>query len=157
MSLVARRRAGGCGGAWFQQSNRAMNSPALIRVLFVVAAVYDGVIGAAFLTRGARLFELSGVVPPNHPGYVQFPAALLLVFALMFARVAINPAANRQLIPYGMLLKISYCGVVCFHWFTAGLPWIWKPFCIADVAFLVLFAWAYVVLGGVGGRQPRPA
>jgi hypothetical protein len=116
-------------------------------VLFYVAAVYDAVLGVAFLTAAPALFEWVGVTPPNHFGYVHFPAALLIVFALMFVAIARQPAVNRSLIPYGILLKVSYCAVVFYHWLTAGIPYIWKPFAIADLAFLVLFAWAYLDLG----------
>ena len=73
--------------------------------------------------------------------------ALLIVFAVMFMAIAVNPVKNRNLISYGILLKLSYCGVVLFHWFTAGLPGMWKPFCVADLIFLLLFAWAWTVLG----------
>jgi hypothetical protein len=66
----------------------------------------------------------------------EFPAALLIVFALMFLAVARNPVANRNLIPYGMLLKVSYCGVIFFHWFASGMPDMWKPFAVADLVFL---------------------
>ncbi len=118
----------------------------MIVLLFVVAAAYDGLLGLIGLFWSDRLFAFYGVMPPNHPGYAQFPAALLIVFALMFVAVARNPAQNRSLIPYGMLLKLSFCGVVFFHWFTAGIPDMWKPFAIADAAFFALFAWAYVRL-----------
>ena len=114
--------------------------------LFIVAALYDGVLGIAFLLRAESLFQRFQVTPPNHFGYVHFPAALLIIFALMFAAVAKNPEGNRKLIPYGMLLKISYCSVVGYHWFTAGLPGIWKPFVFFDIVFLGLFAWAYASL-----------
>jgi len=114
-----------------------------VSLLFVVAALYDGLLGLLFLFAGASAFQWFGVTPPNHWGYLQFPAALLIVFAIMFAMVAKNPVANRNLIPYGMLLKVSYCGVVFFHWFTAGIPDMWKPFAFGDFAFLVLFVWAY--------------
>jgi hypothetical protein len=76
-------------------------------------------------------------------GYVQFPAALLLIFALMFLAIARDPVGRRHLIPYGILLKVSYCGVVFFHWFTAGVPYMWKPFAVIDIVFLALFGWAY--------------
>jgi hypothetical protein len=92
---------------------------------------------------GPALFERFQVTPPNHFGYIQFPAALLIVFALMYAAVARRPITNRNLIPYGMLLKVSYCGVAFYHWFAAGIPWIWKPFAILDLIFLVAFLWAY--------------
>lgn len=115
-------------------------------LLFAVAALYDGVLGLIALFAGGALFRWFGVTPPNHPGYVQFPGALLIVFALMFAAVARDPARNRGLIPYGMLLKVSYCGVIFFHWFTSGLPDMWKPFAITDAVFLALFVWAYASL-----------
>lgn len=115
-------------------------------VLFAIAAVFDGVLGLIGLFGTPWLFRTFGVTPPNHLGYAQFPAALLIVFALMFVAVARNPAANRNLIPYGMLLKLSYCGVVFYHWAGAGLPAMWKPFAIVDLVFLLLFAWAYTRL-----------
>jgi hypothetical protein len=68
------------------------------------------------------------------------------VFAVMFMAIALNPVKNRNLMPYGSLLKLSYCGVVMFHWFTAGLPGMCKPFCMADLIFVILFAWAWKVL-----------
>ena len=123
-----------------------MRTKRAIPVLFIVAAIYDGLLGAAFLFASGTLFQWFGVTPPNHPGYVQFPAALLIVFAVMFIAIAMNPAGNRNLIPYGILLKLSYCGVVLFHWLTGGIPGMWKPFCLFDFVFLILFAWAWTVL-----------
>lgn len=117
-----------------------------IKALFIVSAIYDGLLGVAFLFASGSLFQWFGVMPPNHPGYVQFPAALLIVFAVMFMAIAMQPIRNRNLIPYGILLKVSYCGVVMFHWLTAGLPRMWKPFCIADLIFLALFACAWTSL-----------
>ncbi len=130
-----------------------MKNKPMITVLFVIAALYDGSLGIAFLVVGGGIFQWFGVPPPNHPGYVQFPAALLVVFALMFLAVARNPVKNRGLIPYGMLLKVSYCGVVFFHWFTSGIPGMWKPFAIFDLVFFFLFAWAYVALQDRTGDQ----
>ena len=128
-----------------------MNRHRSVSVLFYLAALYDGVLGAAFLVASPALFEWVGVTPPNHFGYVHFPAALLIVFALMFVVIARNPVANLGLVPYGILLKVSYCAVVFYHWLTAGVPFIWKPFAVADLVFLVLFVWAYSVLKP--GRQ----
>ena len=116
------------------------------KALFNVAALYDGVLGAAFLAAAPTVFRAFGVAPPNHWGYVQFAGALLLVFALMFARIAADPRTHRGLIDYGILLKIAYCGVVGAHWLTGGVPFMWKPFWVADFMFLVLFAAARVSL-----------
>jgi hypothetical protein len=118
-----------------------------IKLLFIIAALYDGILGIIFLFASGRVFEACGVTPPNHPGYVEFPAALLLIFAIMFAVIARDPASNRRLIPYGILLKISYCGIVFFHWLNGGIPGMWTPFAIFDLAFLILFALAFASLG----------
>jgi len=122
-------------------------------ILFIVAALYDGLLGIAFLCSADTLFQRLMVTPPNHFGYVHFPAALLLVFALMYLAIARNPQANRNLIPYGMLLKVSYCSVTGYHWFTAGLPFMWKPFIFYDLIFLALFAWAYASLRDPKNKQ----
>ena len=120
-----------------------MKTTAWLRGLFVTAAAYDGILGILFLVAPARLFAYFDVAPPNHLGYVKFPAALLVVFALMFAAIARRPFENRNLIPYGILLKVSYCSVAFGYWFTQDIPGMWKPFAVFDLAFGVLFYLAY--------------
>jgi len=114
-----------------------------IQALFVIAAAYDGLLGLVFLFASDAPFRWFGVTPPNHPGYVQFPAALLLIFAVMFLTIAGAPAKNAGLIPYGILLKASYCGVILYHRLGAGLPDMWMPFCAIDLAFFGLFLLAW--------------
>jgi len=130
-----------------------MQRNAAIRLLFVLAAAYDGVLGLLFLLSPDAVFQWFHVTPPNHMGYMQFPAALLIVFALMFIEISRDPFAKRNLIVYGILLKVSYSGVVFFHWLTAGIPDMWKPFAVFDILFLVLFAWAYRSLGRNAGAS----
>jgi hypothetical protein len=115
--------------------------------LFLVAALYDGLLGLAFLAAANWIFQSAQVTPPNHVGYVQFPGAILMVFGLMFAAIARRPRENRNLIPYGILLKVSYCGVAGYHWLVGGIPALWKPFVVIDLVFLVLFLLAYRSLG----------
>jgi len=117
-----------------------------ISVLFVVAALYDGLLGLAFLCGADAVFKWAQVTPPNHLGYVQFPAALLIVFAIMFLAIARKPRENRRLISYGMMLKVSYAGVVVYHWSASGIPNLWKPFAVFDMVFFALFALAYLSL-----------
>ncbi len=117
-----------------------------ISVLFLVGAAYDGILGLAFLLFPLVVFTMFHVTPPNHVGYVQFPAALLIVFSLMFVNIARSPARNRNLIPYGILLKVSYCAVVFWHWFIEGIPYMWKPFAVLDACFAISFLWAYIAM-----------
>lgn len=114
-----------------------------VTLLFFLAAAYDGILGILFLMSPMYIFERFEVIPPNHAGYVQFPAMLLIVFTILFINIARNPIANRNLILYGILLKVSYCSVVFFYWFTSGIPVIWKPFAVFDLIFIVLFALAW--------------
>jgi hypothetical protein len=126
-----------------------------ISLLFWIAAWYDGVLGLAFFFAPTYVFERFDVTPPNHVGYVQFPAALLLMFAIMFARIALDPAANRSLIFYGVWLKASYSGLAFWYWLSTDIPVIWKPFAIIDLVMGVLFVWAYVALSKPKKRPAR--
>lgn len=123
-----------------------MKSSLAIRLLFLVAAAYDGLFGAAFLVIPDKIFEWYQVSPPNHFSYIQFPSALLLIFAIMFLAIAINPQRNRNLIPYGMLLKVSYCAIAFTYWIIRDIPAMWKPFAIIDSIFLILFIAAWFTL-----------
>jgi hypothetical protein len=119
----------------------------VLRVFFVIAGLYDGLLGAAFLLFPGRLFTLFDVTPPNHMGYVQFSALLLIVFAAMLFRIATNPVRHRELILYGCALKVSYCGVVFWYELSEGIPNMWMPFAWADLVFLVLFGLIWKNLG----------
>ncbi len=112
---------------------------ALVKILFFVAALYDGLLGLAFLFFAPAIFHTFGVTPPNHFGYVYFPALLLIIFAAMFLHVARDPVRNRDLIWYGVALKASYSGVVFWYQFHGGIPSLWLPFAWIDLLFLVLF------------------
>lgn len=130
-----------------------MKIPKWIPVLFLVAALYDGILGLVFLLAPLHPFQLYEVTPPNHLGYVRFPAALLLVFGLMFLAVARSPVRNRNLIPYGVLLKVCYCGVAGWYWATSVIPGMWKPFVVVDVIMGVLFLWAYTTIPARQGEN----
>jgi len=117
-----------------------------VQVLFALTGAYDLVLGLAFLFFGRRLFEATGTPPPNHDGYVQFGALLLATFGVMFFAVAADPRGNRNLIPYGVMLKASYVGVVGFYWATGGIPSMFTPFAVIDALMLALFVAAYLAL-----------
>jgi hypothetical protein len=123
------------------------------RAVLALMAIYDGVLGIAFLIAGPRIFDSFGITHPNHWGYVHFIAALLIIFALMFLAASANPRGNRNLLPYCILLKFAYSGVVAYHWFIAdGLPWLWKPFAFIDIGMALILLWLYVVLGRAAAR-----
>ena len=101
-----------------------------IKLLYAGAGLYDGILGLAFLFFGRQLFEAFEVTPPNHYGYVQFPALLLIIFAVMFFQIAITIRHPRSFIalrisavirwrwPSGRLRPMlrSSCWPVCTSW-----------------------------------------
>ena len=122
--------------------------------LFVVAALYDGILGLTFFLFWSWPYRLFEVTPPNHPGYVQFPALLLVVFAAMFYRISRDPVAHRDLIAYGIGLKVAYISLVFGYQLTTGVPAMWIPWAWIDLVFLVLFAAARTAPSPDQNRKP---
>ena len=120
-----------------------MNSVNLSSLVFATSGIYDSVLGVAFLFFPQFAFNLFQVTFPNHLAYVQFPATLLIIFAVMFFTIARDPEGNISFMPYGIMLKVAYSGLVFWYWLFADIPVIWKPFAIADLLFIVAFSWCY--------------
>lgn len=110
-----------------------------IKIVMAASGIYDGLLGLAFLLAPTMVFRLTGVTPPNHWGYVQFPALVLLIFGAMFLLIAADPVARREQILYGMALKGSYFSLVFWYQLHGGIPALWIPFAWADVVFFLLF------------------
>lgn len=123
-----------------------MKSLLPLRVLYSVAFLYDGLLGLAFIAAGPQLFQLAGITPPNHWGYVHFAAGTLVIFGWMFLQIARDPLANRGLVIYGVLLKACYVATVLWSELQGGIPMLWKWFAAFDLLFLVLFLWSWARL-----------
>ncbi len=118
-----------------------------LKPFFIVAGLYDVILAIAFFLFAEKIFQAFSVTLPNHMAYLKFPALLLLIFAAMFFRVASDPVKHRELIFYGIGLKIAYCGTVFGYELTEGIPFIWIPWAWADLIFLILFVFAWKVTG----------
>jgi len=114
-----------------------------IKATFALSAAYDGILALAFLFFGPAIYDYFGIERPNHMGYLHFPALLLIVFAVMYWRIASDPGRFRDLIPYGIGLKVAYFAVVFYHRVTGGIPDLWIPFAWIDLVFSVLFLLAW--------------
>jgi hypothetical protein len=123
-----------------------MKSLLPVRVLYAVAALYEGLLGLTFIVAAPQVFQLVGITPPNHFGYVHFPAGILVIFGFMFLQIARRPVENHGLVLYGFLLKFCYVATVGWHWYFGDVPAIWKWFAGADALFALLFLWSMVVL-----------
>lgn len=127
-----------------------------IKPMFIVAGLYDGILGIAFLFFPMGIFEAYHVTPPNHVGYVQFPALLLIIFAAMFFRIASDPVRQRELIPYGVALKLAYSGLVFGHQLAGGIPSMWMLWAWADLVFMLLFIAAWNETAKTRSVKARP-
>jgi hypothetical protein len=127
---------------------------ATVRLLFVIAGLYDFVIGLTFLFFGSQLFESAGVPQPKHWAYIQFGSLMLMIFGTMFLAIAYDPVGKRNLIPYGLLLKLSYVGLATYWWMATDIPMLFKPFAVIDTVMFVLFWMAYTRKPANGAALP---
>jgi hypothetical protein len=125
------------------RGDRTMTTRAFNQRLFQVAALYHGLLGALFFVAPTWPFQYFNIAEPNHPVYVQFPAALFVIFAAMFQKIAREPAQYRHLIPYGIALKAASCVLSFWYWLNPGIPGIWKVFAVIDLVMGLLFLRAY--------------
>ena len=123
-----------------------MEIPKWVKPFYIFSALYDGVLGFSFLIAPIAIFNAVQISPPNHIGYIQFPAFFLVIFAYMLFNIAKDPIANKNLIIYAILIKLSYCLVVFPHWMMGNMPWVWVPFAFFDLAFMVVFIISYKAL-----------
>jgi hypothetical protein len=128
-----------------------MKSLLAVRILYALAAAYDGLLGLAFIFAGPQIYSFFGITPPNHWGYVHFGAGILVIFGWMFLEIARRPLESRNLIPYGILLKVCYVATVGWYWGHGDVPAMWKYFLAADSVFMVLF------LLSLSAVRPTPA
>jgi hypothetical protein len=120
--------------------------------LFVVAGIYDFVLGLVYLLAYKPIYERLGIALPNHPGYVQLNAIFIVIFGLGFLLVARSPERNRDIIKLGVLLKLAYSGLVLTYYFLGNMPAMWVLWAVADLLFLLAFLAALRVLPAAAGQ-----
>ena len=115
----------------------------LARLFFGFSALYDLVLGVAFLLFWREIYRLGNVTLPGHPIYIQFPSLLMMIVAVMFFRVAQNPRESRELMLYGAALKASFVGLIFWHTFQHTVPPFWFTFGCLDSVLLAGFLAAW--------------
>jgi hypothetical protein len=113
--------------------------PSWVRPLFVIAALYDLVLGLVFTFAFRGIYSRFGIALPNHDAYVQLPGMLIAIFGLGFWFVAQDPVRQRTIIVLGVLLKLAFSGVVFYHRLFHSIPDMWVPFAVIDLLFMVGF------------------
>ncbi|MCJ7712294.1 MAG: hypothetical protein MUQ32_15855 [Chloroflexi bacterium] len=112
------------------------------RLFFLVAAVYDIVLGIAFFFFATRIFEWLGMAAPPHISYFQLPAVFVFVQGVSYLFVWADPLRNLGLVKVGVLYKAGYAGLAAYYLVTDQIPAVFFAwFGLFDLLFLIGFVW----------------
>lgn len=131
------------------------------RGLFLVAAIYDLVLGVAFTFFHKPAFELLDVTPPEG-GYIQLLGSFLFVIGVAYYLIWRGDLArNRDMIFVGTLYKLAYASIALVFWAIGDIPHVafGAVFGLADLIFFVLMleCWLYLGREKAGGETQAVA
>ena len=112
-----------------------------VRPALLLSAVYDGVIGLAFLLFADPIFRALGIENAADPVYVQLAAGLIAILGLGFFLAWREPVLNRDLVLLGAVFKAFYIALAAYALVRGEVPHpVFLVFAAVDVLFLVVFA-----------------
>lgn len=108
---------------------------------FLVAALYDAILGALFFFFYNPLFHAFGIALPNNTSYIHITTAYIFVQGLSYWFVSRAPERNVDIVKVGIVYKAIFAGLA-FYYLAIGqlLSWVFVIFAILDLIFLVVFA-----------------
>ena len=110
------------------------------RILFLIAALYDFILGFVFFAFMGFFFEDIFKLPlPNYPAFFQAAAAFVFAMGVGFYFVYRNMYRNIDIVKLGIIFKLVYTGLAFYHVFFQGMPLIFALFGILDLVFIVFF------------------
>ena len=108
--------------------------------LFLVAAIYDLILGLVFTFIPKSAFNLIGIPDkaPDFVGYLSLIGAYLLIIGIAYILIYRgNLKKNIDLILIGLLYKFAYCSIVFYYFMIGDLP---------HIIFLVLFGFIDLIM-----------
>jgi len=110
------------------------------RTFFLVAAVYDLALGAAFLIAGESILEAIGMALPPHIAYIQLSAVFVFIQGLSYWLAYRDPLGNKGIVRVGVAYKAAYVGLTAYYLVIGQLPSVFfVPWAVFDLLFLVGF------------------
>lgn len=110
------------------------------RVLFVVAAAYDVLLGIGFFFLHGPIFTALAIPLPSNTSYIHITAAFVFVQGVGYWLVSRDLARNHDLVRLGVIYKGIYVAVALYEVALGQLiadVFLW--FAGFDFLFLVLF------------------
>lgn len=111
------------------------------RTFFLVAALYDLILGAVFFLLYGPMFTMLDIALPNNTSYIHLTAAFVFVQGLGYWFVYQAPIANRGIVKIGVAYKFAFASLSIYYFLIDELlhP-VFLLFGILDIGFLVGFA-----------------
>ncbi|MBD3252713.1 hypothetical protein GF386_03215 [Candidatus Pacearchaeota archaeon] len=116
----------------------------LFRIIFLIAAVYDFVLGILFLVFYKSIYNFLGITLPVYPMYMQMAAAFVIAMGVGYYFVYKNLYRNIDLVKLGVVYKAVYSGLAGYFYLSDLGHVIFFWFAIIDIIFLLLFVWFLV-------------
>ena len=108
--------------------------------LFIIAALYDFVLGLTFLFFLPFFFEeIFNIAVPNYPVFHQGGAAFVFVMGVGFYFVYLNMYRNVDIVKIGIIFKSVYTALAFYYVFIENMPWVFLVFGVLDLVFIMLF------------------
>ncbi len=110
------------------------------RNLFLIAALYDFVLGFAFFFFLPFFFEeIYDIAAPIYPAFFQASAAFVFVMGIGFYFVYLNMYRNIDIVKIGITFKSVYTALAFYYVFIENMPWVFSIFGFIDIVFIVFF------------------
>jgi hypothetical protein len=121
------------------------------RNLFMIAAVYDVLLGIVFTGFPARAYDALGIREklPAFGGYLSLLGAFVLVIGVAYFLISRGDLQrNRDLILVGALYKLAYSTTAFYYWLAGNIPHsiFVGLFGVADLVFFVLMVECYLLV-----------
>ncbi len=110
--------------------------------LYLISALYDFILGIAFLLFYKTIFGITGMNLPRNPAYLTFSAAIIALYGVLLFMIYLNLNGSRRLVIYAILVKFAYVGTVLYYYLLVGPAYVDAPFLIFagfDFIFALLF------------------
>lgn len=115
------------------------------RAFFLLAALYDLLLGAAFFVLYGPLFEMLDIALPNNTSYIHLTAAFVFTQGLGYWFVYREPETSRGIVKVGVVYKFAFASLAGYYFLIDELlhP-IFGLFGALDLLFMIGFA-AYLM------------
>jgi hypothetical protein len=124
--------------------------------VFAIAAIYDIVLGAAFILFYDPILEALDITAPDNTSYIHLSAVFVLVQGISYVFAWQDLTGNLGIVRVGVIYKAAYFLVALYYLVTDDLlHWVFFVFGVADLGFLLLFLGALAAMRS--NRSASPA